>query len=81
VFSNCSARDVLLEQGISKQIEVRATLILDTAAGPHDTVEIDLSALKVSAVDGFGNQHALKIEPGTMLFLDPDKPFALIEIW
>ena len=76
VFSNCSATDVLLEQGISKKIEVRATLIPDAAAGPHETVEIDLSALKVSAVDGFGNRHALRIEPGTMLFLNPDEPSA-----
>jgi hypothetical protein len=74
VFFGCNAPDVILEQGIVQKIEVRAVLIMDVAANPHDTVEIDLSALGISAVDGYGNQHSLRIESGTILFLDPDQP-------
>lgn len=66
------AEESILDHGIGKTIELRMALVLEDDIDPQDTVEVDLTPLKIYAIDGFGNRHPLTVRPGTMLFLDPD---------
>lgn len=75
-LSQYSISEVTLERGIGKRVKSKMTLTFEEDIDPHYTVDIDLTALGVYAVDAFGNQHALTVQAGTRLFLSSgDHPF------
>jgi hypothetical protein len=69
---------MVLDVGIGLKCELGAIVVLDQDVEPHDTVEVDLTSLKVYAIDDFGGRHLVRVAPGTMLFLEePPDPRTL----
>jgi hypothetical protein len=69
-FSISHLSPLVLERGIGQKCELGIIVVPDRDVDPCNT-EVDLTPLKVYAIDDFGNRHALTVRRGTTLLLEP----------
>ena len=69
-FSISHLSPLVLERGIGQKSELGMIVVLAPDVDPRST-EVDLTLLKVYAIDDFGNRHALAVRRDSKLFLEP----------
>ena len=70
VFSISHLSPLVLERGIGQICELGMIVVLERDVDPRNA-EVDLTPLKVYAIDDFGNRHALTVRRDTTLILEP----------